>query len=388
MIVKVTIENFFSFGNSQVIELNKDTNILVGINGSGKSNFIKAIRLLYECTAGIGMEKLILREWGGFQSIVNFSDKHIQHISITYEFEFKNLKKGNLSYEITIQKFGILGSYGISELIYQSNNINRIYLEKNANGFRVSLDGKIFASSINKIENYSETALWQFIPVFLSESSLIKETIKNTVVYSYFDTTPTSPIRQLSPFYSEKNLLPTGENLAYLLNELNNNDVDAYNMIISELQNINPNVQSLGFQIQGAGKIYLTLKEKGLSRTIPIEHISDGTLRLLLLLSIFYNPKRGSIICIDEPETGLHPDMIKTVAKAIKYAAKTSQIIVATHSPLLLNAFEIEDVKIFEKNENNESVVVSKSESDFEDWNDEFLVGQLWLRGRIGGTRW
>ena len=385
MIVKITIENFFSFGNSQVIELNKDTNILVGINGSGKSNFIKAIRLLYECTAGIGMEKLILREWGGFQSIVNFSDKNTDKINLTYEFgDFEH--GSNLSYNISISRVGFSGAYSVHDSIYESKNIDNVYSSriqiheniKDGNTISSSIDNKeTFLSRVTSVPNKG-----------LNYLISLKNKILDITTYSYFDTTPTSPIRQLSPFYSEKRLLPTGENLAYLLNELNNNDVDAYNMIISELQNINPNVQSLGFQIQGAGKIYLTLKEKGLSRTIPVEHISDGTLRLLLLLSIFYNPKRGSIICIDEPETGLHPDMIKTVAKAIKYAAKTSQIIVATHSPLLLNAFEIEDVKIFEKNENNESVVVSKSESDFEDWNDEFLVGQLWLRGRIGGTRW
>jgi predicted ATPase len=109
----------------------------------------------------------------------------------------------------------------------------------------------------------------------------------------------------------------------------------------------------------------------------------------LLLLSIFYNPKRGSIVCLDEPEMGLHPDMINGVARGIKYSAQNgTQMIIATHSPLLLNAFDLEDLMIFEKNESNETVVNKVSEEDFPNWEGEFLAGQMWLRGQIGGTRW
>ena len=118
-------------------------------------------------------------------------------------------------------------------------------------------------------------------------------------------------------------------------------------------------------------------------------HISDGTLRFLLLLSILYNPDRGTLVCLDEPEIGLHPDMINTIAEGIKYAAQTgTQMFIATHSPLLLNAFDLEDILIFEKDENNKSIVKTKSEEDFADWQGKFLAGQMWLRGQLGGTRW
>jgi predicted ATPase len=72
----------------------------------------------------------------------------------------------------------------------------------------------------------------------------------------------------------------------------------------------------------------------------------------------------------------------------MKYAAIDSQIIIATHSPLLLNQFELEDVLIFEKNEENKTIVKQLSESDFPDWEGDFLPGQMWLRGQIGAKRW
>ncbi len=102
-------------------------------------------------------------------------------------------------------------------------------------------------------------------------------------------------------------------------------------------------------------KINLVLREEHLAKSVSIEHISDGTLRYLLLLSVLFNPKRGSLVCIDEPEMSLHPDMINTISYAIKQASKHTQLIIATYSPLLLNLFEIDDILIFEKNIQNET---------------------------------
>lgn len=80
--------------------------------------------------------------------------------------------------------------------------------------------------------------------------------------------------------------------------------------------------------------------------------------------------------------------MIRSVAEMIKYAARQTQIIVATHSPHLLNQFELEDVLVFEKNEENSTVVRTVSEDDFPDWEGDYLPGQMWLLGQIGGKRW
>jgi len=80
--------------------------------------------------------------------------------------------------------------------------------------------------------------------------------------------------------------------------------------------------------------------------------------------------------------------MIRSVAKMIKSASIASQIIVATHSALLLNAFELEDILVFEKNDRNETQIMRYSEDDFKYRTGDFLPGQLWLNGEIGGKRW
>lgn len=346
MIKKITIQNFFSFGTEQTIELNADTNVLVGINGTGKSNFIKAIRLLKVFLGGGDFDKLFLQKWGGFTGACNYIHPDASTIYLKYEFD-KNV---------------------VSNLIKDSMK-NDFYLE-----IKISKRGGGYAAEMGDL-----TMVYEHAEKFLREIE----------IYDYFDTSFESPIRQLSPYYSEESLLSDGKNLTALLSYLNGNSVKAFDKLVEEFKNINPNFRELVFTTPVAGKSLLSLKEKNLDRAITIEHISDGTLRYLLLLSIFYNPKRGSVVCLDEPEMGLHPDMINGIARGIKYAAQNgTQMIIATHSPLLLNAFELEDLMIFEKNEANETIVKKVSEEDFPDWEGEFLAGQMWLRGQIGGKRW
>lgn len=404
MINSITIQNFFSFGESQVIELNNESNILLGINGSGKSNFIKAIKLLYDGIVGEGFEKIFSQKWGGISNCINFSNSDYREIIIKYEFDKDVLKnilnqtgyhfKTNPIYEIKIQKKGLY-DYTLSEWIY-NDSFKKIYEEpftylkvENGKGL-ISERGKQ-AISIQKLEilDPNELVLRQisdqdrYYPLFT-----IKKAIEQISVYSYFDTTFDSVIRQLSPFFTETRLLSDGKNLTSLLSYLNANNTSAFDKITNEVKNINPNFREIVINIQTAGKSLLSLKENKLDKTISIEHISDGTLRFLLLLSIFYNPNRGKFICIDEPEIGLHPDMINTISTAIKYASKNgSQLIIATHSPLLLNKFELEDVLIFDKNDQNNTYVNRRNNEDFKD-NEVSLVGQLWLNGELGGTRW
>jgi predicted ATPase len=372
MIKKITVQNFFSFGAEQTIELNADTNILVGINGTGKSNFIKAIRLLQEGIKG-NFEKLFSHQWGGFSGSCNFINPDAREIIVSYSFDKLGLEKitklsfdDDIIYKVILQKIG-LNDY---QILYDRAAIGELPL------------------LIPKESSYSHELLLSGDSTSAITSGF-KKAIEQISIYDYFDTSFDGILRQLSPYYSENKLLSDGKNLTALLSSLNGNSVKAFDKIIEEFKNVNPNFKELVFTTPLAGKSLMSLKEKNLDRAITIEHISDGTLRYLLLLSIFYNPNRGSVVCIDEPEAGLHPDMINGIAKGIKYAAQNgTQMIVATHSPLLLNAFELEDLKIFEKDADNQTIVKTKSEEDFPDWQGEFLAGQMWLRGEIGGVRW
>ncbi len=409
MIHKITLENFFSFNEKTSIKLNADVNILVGINGSGKSNFIKAIKLLYDSVIGDGFEKTFLKDWSGFDLVANFNNSQADFIKITYEFDKESIQKAvnhqgfnfhkNPIYEITIHRSGGT-SYYLEEKIYSESLNNKktpfIFLEmKNAKGSistreAAKIGMQYYPQEKNEITfKTSELVLRQisdpdrYYPLYT-----LKRAIEGSVVYDYFDTTLKSKIRQPGVFGTEERLLPNGENLAQLLNRLKNRHALHYEKIQKLIKKINPNFIDTSFDLLGS-LLYLVLREEKLSRAVGAQHISDGTLRYLLLLTIFLNPDNGNLLCIDEPEIGLHPDMTNTIAQAIKDTTiNGSQIIIATHSPLLLNSFDLDDILIFEKNVNNSSIVTKKTEEDFKDWDEDFLAGQMWLRGELGGKRW
>jgi predicted ATPase len=198
-----------------------------------------------------------------------------------------------------------------------------------------------------------------------------------------------SPIRTPAAYATDNRLQEDGNNIVPLLKRIQNHYPLVYeNTLKPLLAKINPHFREIGFEDLGA-KSNLVLREHELAKRVSIEHISDGTLRFILLLGILYNPDRGSLICLDEPETGLHPDMIHTVAEGIQQAAREgTQMVVATHSPILLNSFRLDDLIVFDKNERNETQTSTPYENDFETWAEGFLPGKMWLQGIIGGRRW
>ena len=108
----------------------------------------------------------------------------------------------------------------------------------------------------------------------------------------------------------------------------------------------------------------------------------------MLFRSTILLTNKKSILCIDEPETGLHPDMLFNLAEAIKEAGETSTVIVSTHSTQLLNYFDLETVRVFEKDDDNATQVYAYTEADFKGWYETFQVGTMWRQGDIGGNRY
>lgn len=399
MLASITLENFFSFGEATKIDLSPGANMLVGINGSGKSNLMKAIYLLKEAIAGKGFEKVFLQEWGGFNGAVNFGEGERNFIRLVYEFDKKNVSNANgdnLIYELTIAKAGDL-FYSLYEKVYYSNSPGQLLLQSDGEGTKIPVfnqhgnikeDLFIQYSAEKKEVSKHESSIRQ-IKSSGNSHSLIMKCVEMMAIYDDFDTSSKSTIRKPSQYSTESQLLPSGENLTSILNHIQANHGIVFERFIEEkIKAINPNFKTLGFGLIGNFQT-LSLREQGLNKSIPMSNTSNGTLQFLLLLSIFYNPDRGKLICIDEPENNLHPDMIGLLAEAIKHAANDgTQVLVATHSPILLNAFDVEDVLVFEKNDNNETVVLEKSEDDLVSWKDGYLLGNAWVSGQIGGKRW
>ncbi len=402
MLKSIIIQDFFSFKGKKEIKLNNGVNILLGINGSGKTSFINALRLLSEGIAGDGLVKLIQEQWGGYDHIVNFNGERTAPCAqITYIFSYSELNELNpaagfnadVHYRITIKRSGT--SYVLNEQVFTQHRTKKdtsfTYLDfANGNG-KISTrtqEGIVLQDYTGTDVSGKELVLRQINdPIHYLPTHTLRKAIESIAVYNSFDIGEESKLRMPTEFSTDIRLRKSGSNLTQILNELKLNHTFDFERLEETFRNVNPYFISI--EIANLyGQSYLSLREKNISRTIGALHISDGTLRFLLSECIFYNPLRGELVAIDEPERGLHPDMIRSVADMMKYAARQSQIIVATHSPHLLNQFELENILVFEKDEDNSTVVHKVSENDFPEWEGEFLPGQMWLLGQIGGKRW
>ena len=122
---------------------------------------------------------------------------------------------------------------------------------------------------------------------------------------------------------------------------------------------------------------------------MPATRLSDGTLRYLCLLAILCDPDPPPVICIEEPELGLHPDILPKLADLLIEASQRTQLIVTTHSDILVDAMtdRPEAVVVCEKH-NGCTRMRRLGKDKLAVWLEQYRLGQLWLKGELGGTRW
>ena len=103
-------------------------------------------------------------------------------------------------------------------------------------------------------------------------------------------------------------------------------------------------------------QVLVRIREKGMSRSMELGELSDGMVRFLCLATALLSPGPSMLVAIDEPELGLHPGLLPIVAEMIKAAAERTQVLVTTHSPDLLNCFDISDVAVMARNADDAKV--------------------------------
>jgi predicted ATPase len=161
-----------------------------------------------------------------------------------------------------------------------------------------------------------------------------------------------------------------------------------FDRLIEMLRKFYEPVKDVDTELLGT-HLRLMIKEDGLNSRTPASRLSDGTLRWLTLLIILLDPAPPPVICIDEPELGLHPDIIPTLADLLRDASTRTQLILTTHSQSLVECFsdDPESVCVCEKADG--ATEIKRLEADrLKVWLSDYSLGQLWASGQIGGNRW
>lgn len=162
---------------------------------------------------------------------------------------------------------------------------------------------------------------------------------------------------------------------------------DAKRELVEALQELYEGIVDISCPVTG-GTVALFLEESD-ERQIPATLLSDGTLRYLSLLAILLHPTPPPLVGLEEPEFGLHPDAVAEVANLLVQASSRTQIIVTTHSRLLVDALtdHPSSVVVCEK-EHGESRFERLDGTRLRAWLDKYSLGELWGSGELGGNRW
>ena len=179
--------------------------------------------------------------------------------------------------------------------------------------------------------------------------------LENMAFYPGFDVTRSSTLRtRAANIKPDTTLSANGDNLGTVLHEiLTRYD---YRSAAEELRDF-LRVAYPAFEEIHCDTTYGTppqvlvrVREKGMDRSMELWELSDGMVRFLCLAAALLNPLSPLLVAIDEPELGLHPGLLPIVAEMIKLAAERTQVLVTTHSPDLLNCFDISDVAVMARN--------------------------------------
>jgi predicted ATPase len=187
----------------------------------------------------------------------------------------------------------------------------------------------------------------------------------------------------------EVRLWPAGDNVWSVLRNLHDRRSrdDRFDMIMGYMKRAFPSFEDIALEQTGPGSVYASFIEKDRSRPILASGVSDGHLQLLLILTALFSEGRDreTLILLDEPETSLHPWAIAVLAEAIKGAAERSrQVLVATHSPVLISQFSPNEIIVAELEEGRTRLRRLSEMEDIQDLLDEYAAGSLYMSETIG----
>jgi len=178
-------------------------------------------------------------------------------------------------------------------------------------------------------------------------------------------------------------LLPDASNLALVLNQIEHKDPQRINGL---LKRFFPRFERMSTRVSG-GYVQFYLHETGFSTPIPSTRLSDGTMRFIALLASLLAPSPPPLLCIEEPELGLHPDALALIGDLLIESATRMQLIVTTHSDALVSALTSQpDTVVACERPGSGTILRRLDPRQLSVWLDKYRLGDLWRMGELGAN--
>ncbi|MGX5730123.1 AAA family ATPase [Pseudoxanthomonas beigongshangi] len=412
---RIVIHNYKSLRSVELYPAETDFTVLVGRNGSGKSNLADAfdfIQLVYK----VGLEHAVARK-GGYENIAHRKERR-SRTAISFEVELSHttrmgevlsdVKRGVGNPEdrtpvtvIVKHKFsfkavgsGIRSEFSVSE---ESLETSMVIHQQDLFGGNPSDVVRISRMSDNTLKakfhdksKFAEAVLfdprfWRagengdtaFMTVPSTELLSSFPYLRSSIVGLLFNWLQRVSVFQLAPSVARAPGVPTpnpslamnGENLPAVIDWMTRNHQSEWNAVISTMREIVPEIESIYVDYLHSRTLGLFFKETGVGRAWTSDEVSDGTIRSLAMLVACHDP-RASALLIEEPENSLHPWIMKIIMSSLRRISSKKPIIITTHSPLILNSVAPQEVWVAykEDGETRLSSLVAFDDNLNSDW--------------------
>ncbi len=356
----LTVKGFRSIKSIERLEL-RPINVLVGANGSGKSNFVGVFAFLRVLRQG----HLVAYTdgAGGAEKIIHFGSK------VTGEIELE------ISFRDRINGYHVALSPTAEDRFYVHNEKCWFWNKsQHPHPYFLSLVGSRKEAGISEPQN--------------GVTDSVQFRLDSWRLYHFHDTSNTSSMRKTADVDDNRFLRADASNLAaylYLLQEAHQLE---YQLIRKTVQRVAPFFDDFHLEPlrSNPDKVKLEWIHKSSDAYFDASSLSDGTLRFICLSTLFLQPLafRPSAIIVDEPELGLHPYAITMLASLVQAAATETQVILSTQSAWLLDHFQPEDVLVADL-EQGATTLKRLQSQDLADWLEEYSLGELWEKNQFGG---
>lgn len=362
---KLTLSGYKSISGEfpQEIPL-ADINIIIGANGSGKSNLVSFFKMINYMMTGALQTYIGIN--GFAENILHFGSKKTPVMKAILEFQ--NEKKIKDIYTISFAKT-VQDSFIFSEE-------------------SIEYDGKIYSLDEGHKESFFVNG-----EITQLHERIVGRLLSKCRTFQFHDTSGSSKIRSTSLIGNNKYLFSDGGNVAAMLYLLKTRAEyrNFYKRILFYVQTVFPQIEDFIIEPLPLNQNYVKLNWREKDRYDYVfgpEHLSDGTIRFIALATLLLAPPDISpnIIVIDEPELGLHPQAIDALASMVSLGSRYSQIILATHSERLLDSFDDKNVIVTEQDKQNHCSIYKCLDIDeLQEWLSEYSISQLWEKNIIGG---
>jgi predicted ATPase len=385
------LQNFLSYSSEgETIEL-QPLNVLIGPNASGKSNLIEGIGLLKATPIDLTTP---IRQGGGINDFLWKGQREIPTAEIEATIDYPEglmPLRYRMGFSVVGQRLELVDEAVENERSYPGEDDVYFYYRYQRGrpvlNIKTAFEGQRSQRSLRREDLIPDQSVLsqRKDPDQYPELTYLGYQFSNIGLYRDWhigrNSEPRLPQKADLP---ENPLLEDGSNLGLVLNNLQ------YQLgsrqVIEKLKKFYEEAEELSVKIYG-GTVQIFIREEGLSQPIPATRLSDGTLRYLFLLALLLDPTPPPLICIEEPEIGLHPDMMSTIADLLVEASGRTQLIVTTHSEALVSSLPPESVLVCERDYLGTHLHRLDHER-LKKWLENYSLGELWSMGEIGGTRW